>query len=280
MNTHKTKAQLMQKQDILIGNDSFFTQLTNFSNNQYHIHDFYEIFYVLEGKGRHFLNNETMPLATGDLYILRANKDCHSFSSDSGDIFIHRDIIIERELIKEVADFLSPDLFEELERSDMPFHFNLSSEELKGIETQFLHLTKQLDENKERILYKKIVVDLLSLPLLNIKDTEEKLPIWMNTLISTLNHSTHLSLTEVLQDFNYSQAYICRTFKKYMGLTMTEYFNEIKLHKAYMLLKTTDISINELVQIIGFENKTHFYRCFKSKFGKTPKEARIENKNV
>ncbi|MBQ4268247.1 MAG: AraC family ligand binding domain-containing protein, partial [Clostridia bacterium] len=177
MNVPKPKAQLMRKRDILINNEIFSTQLTNFSNNQYHIHDFYEIFYVLEGKGRQLLNHETTTLSTGDLFILRADKDCHSFSSESGDIFIHRDIMIERNLVKETADFLSPDLFDELENATTPFSLNLSTDELKDLEAKFLLLNKQPDKKTNLILPKKILVDILALTILNTNSEKEQLPI-------------------------------------------------------------------------------------------------------
>ena len=276
---NKPYGQLMRKESILVNNEDFSTQLTSFSNNQYHSHDFYEIFYVLEGNSRQILNNETTTLSTGDLFILRPNKDSHSFLSDSGKLFIHRDVIIETSLFKETAEFLSPGLFNELENATNPFYLKLSIDALKELESKFLQLNKQLDNKKELILSKQLLVDILSLTLLNTTKEDGQLPIWLNTLLSTFNHSTNLPLSKVLEDFNYSQAYMCRIFKKYMGTTMTEYFNEIKLHKAYMLLKTTDISISELLLSVGFENKTHFYRCFKNKFGKTPKEIRNEIKN-
>src|SRR5579859_2400903 len=44
-----------------------------------HAHDFYELFYVLEGTATHTINGQTDSLAAGDLVFIRPH-DCHAIS--------------------------------------------------------------------------------------------------------------------------------------------------------------------------------------------------------
>jgi quercetin dioxygenase-like cupin family protein len=44
-----------------------------------HTHDFYEVFYLLEGTATHIINERTTALAAGDLVLIRP-EDCHAIS--------------------------------------------------------------------------------------------------------------------------------------------------------------------------------------------------------
>ena len=68
---------------------------------------------------------------------------------------------------------------------------------------------------------------------------------------------------------------ISRIFKDFSGVTIAEYISEVRLKKAAELLENTQISVYEIIEKIGLENESYFYKIFKARFRCTPKEVFI-----
>jgi transcriptional regulator GlxA family with amidase domain len=49
---------------------------------------------------------------------------------------------------------------------------------------------------------------------------------------------------------------------------------EIRLTKALSYVKTTDMNFTEIAYTVGFRDPGYFTKCFRLKYGKTPKEYR------
>ena len=52
--------------------------------------------------------------------------------------------------------------------------------------------------------------------------------------------------------------------------TVHEFIKIVRLKKAAHLLTTSDVSVKEVVYLVGFKHHTHFTQCFKEHFGVTP----------
>jgi transcriptional regulator GlxA family with amidase domain len=57
-------------------------------------------------------------------------------------------------------------------------------------------------------------------------------------------------------------------------LSFTQYVKELRLEKARIFLETTHLRVKEIRARVGATNETHFLRCFKQKFGRTPNQYR------
>ena len=55
-------------------------------------------------------------------------------------------------------------------------------------------------------------------------------------------------------------------------MTLRRYCIEHRLEYARQLLVNTDLSVNEIIRKIGYQNKTYFYKIFKQRYGITPSE--------
>lgn len=65
-------------------------------------------------------------------------------------------------------------------------------------------------------------------------------------------------------------------FKRYAKTTPTELKNKIALKRAKSLLCSTDLSVEDICEAVGFQSIAHFRRIFRETFGKTPCEVRRE----
>jgi len=65
-----------------------------------------------------------------------------------------------------------------------------------------------------------------------------------------------------------------RLFRKYLGRTPTRYYTELRLNKARLLLLQTDLSVLDVALACGFASASHFSKCYREFFKKTPSEER------
>jgi len=63
-------------------------------------------------------------------------------------------------------------------------------------------------------------------------------------------------------------------FKEEMGRTVAEYIRERRLERAELLLRTTFLSIKEVMSESGFRDMTHFVPYFKRRYGVAPSAYR------
>lgn len=65
-----------------------------------------------------------------------------------------------------------------------------------------------------------------------------------------------------------------RLFQKYMGLSPTRYYLNLRLDRARNLLAQTSMPIIEVALACGFVSASHFSKCHREHFGQTPSEER------
>ena len=66
-----------------------------------------------------------------------------------------------------------------------------------------------------------------------------------------------------------------RLFRKYLTRTPTRYYLELRLHRARILLNQTAMSVLEVALACGFVSASHFSKCYREFFQRTPREERL-----
>ncbi|NRZ61850.1 YesN/AraC family two-component response regulator [Clostridium beijerinckii] len=87
------------------------------------------------------------------------------------------------------------------------------------------------------------------------------------------------TLLEVSEKLNQPDYKLSKLIKKHTKMTFKELLQEKKLSKAVELIKLTEYSIIEIIEFVGYENPTYFYKIFKKKFGMTPREYKMNRIN-
>ena len=65
-----------------------------------------------------------------------------------------------------------------------------------------------------------------------------------------------------------------RLFRKYLGRTPTRYYLELRLYRARALLNQTAMSVLDVALACGFVSASHFSKCYREFFHRTPREER------
>lgn len=84
----------------------------------------------------------------------------------------------------------------------------------------------------------------------------------------------NLSLSDVAARVHLSPFHFARLFKSTTGKTLHEYILGERLRRAYDLLLTTDLPLEQIANDLAFADESHFVRCFRAHFGVTPGAAR------
>ncbi len=80
-----------------------------------------------------------------------------------------------------------------------------------------------------------------------------------------------LSLSAVADTVGVTANYLSALLKKETGETFSEYLNKVRIRHAVELLKTTDLTFQEIARRSGYRDGFYFSKIFKKTFGLSPR---------
>jgi two-component system response regulator YesN len=83
-----------------------------------------------------------------------------------------------------------------------------------------------------------------------------------------------ISLSTLSRHFNISVGYLSALIKKETGTAYSDYVVAKRLNMAKELLGNAQLSIQEIVERVGYKDYFHFNKLFKKHFGITPSKYR------
>jgi transcriptional regulator GlxA family with amidase domain len=94
------------------------------------------------------------------------------------------------------------------------------------------------------------------------------------------NLSEPLSLIEIAEDADLSRRQVERLFRQEMGRSPARYYLEIRLERARHLLVQSSMPVVEVAVACGFVSASHFSKCYREIYNRTPQQERAERKIV
>jgi YesN/AraC family two-component response regulator len=258
------------------------TRFINFPN---HKHNYIEFNYVYQGKLIQIIDNKKITLQKGELLFLNQYITHEIQASREEDIIIN--FIIKPEFFDYIitllgneniiSTFLLTTLYTYYDRGEY-LYFKVS--ERKNIQELIekiiieLYTDSLMKKATIKLLVGLLFVELIKnsqdIEIYSIDNYEKMIVIQALRYIEEFyNKGTLLELSKKLRIPDYK---LSKIIKKHTKMTFKELLQEKKLSKAIELLKSTDYHMFEIVQHIGYENQTYFYKIFKDKFGMTPRE--------
>ncbi len=83
-----------------------------------------------------------------------------------------------------------------------------------------------------------------------------------------------LSLERLAEAAFVTPEYLCRIFKRHLGMTLMDFVWKERLQRAAQLLERTNYSVAEVAQLSGFASPFHFSRRFRQHSGLSPRHYR------
>ena len=88
------------------------------------------------------------------------------------------------------------------------------------------------------------------------------------------HYAENLTMNDLSSVTGLSPDYMARKFKAILGMTPSEYVRKFRIAKAMEMLCTTDLTVSEISQKIGFSDVSLFSRVFKQNVGLPPASYR------
>lgn len=258
---------------------------TRFIEFPEHKHNYIEMAYVVQGEMVQIIRGKEIILKKGELIFLNQHINHQIKASKEEDIIINFIIkpeffeyilsVIDRENI--ISKFLFSTIYGGSRKGEYLCFFGSEIKTVQNIIEQIVEeIIKEnlLGKAKIKFLVGILLIELLNNPQLIFSYSEENydIKIMMEILKYIDDEYRTCNLKDLSKKIKQPDYKICKLVKKNTGLTFTELVQEKRFEKTIELLKTSNYTIEEIINQIGYENESYFYRIFKKKFGISPKE--------
>lgn len=247
-----------------------------------HYHDTYEIYYLVSGTRRQFVNHTIYDMKKGDL-ILIPKGSIHKTAAIVKNQHTRYLINFSEEYAKSICSGMK------LRSVDAVFGTTLISIPESRRE-YIVNLLERMEEefcenSSEKYTEAMIKSYLTELFVFILRYNERKIT---NTVPESIpekeiqlaakyiyeNFDKKLTLSSVAGYVHMSESYFSKKFKAVTGLNFSEYLTSTRIKAADELLLGTDKSISEIAELCGFPDPNYFGDIFKKHKGVSPRKYR------
>lgn len=260
---------------------------TRFVRFPKHRHNYVEVIYMCQGSTTHIVDGDEVVLEEGDLLFLNQNAVQEILPAREEDIAVN--FIILPEFFNMAFSMMG-------EEENMLKEFLVGTLCGKNEMTSYLYFhvadilpIQNLVENMVWTIFydlsnkrscNQITMGLLLLMLLNHMDKMETGSSRFDKELTGVvlsyveEHYKNGSLSELAEMLGYDVYWLSREIKKRTGKTYKELLQAKRMNQALYLLNSSTLPILDIIESVGYDNTSYFYRKFKEKYGMSPKEYR------
>lgn len=242
-------------------------------------HYMYEVFLLLSGTAQYTINGKVYPIHPMNMLIV-PKETIHSIVFNAGSDCERISLLFSPHLFPKFNDF---DIFYYFDHAK-EFSYIIPQELVQKFDLSKLMLDCEelCRQPQERIDFDFVV--LLMRFINNINQAIESIHNNQNYRIHSIsvnlisykaikyidkNISKKFSLEMLARELNLSESHIRQTFRKEMGITITQYVHNKKMQYAYQLL-SQGISPQNVALELGYEYYSTFYSHYVKKFSSPP----------
>lgn len=85
-------------------------------------------------------------------------------------------------------------------------------------------------------------------------------------------HFDSVTLKDISKHFSYHPNYVSMLLRRELGKSFSELLLEQRMERAVILLKGTNLPIEEIAGLLGYSNSSNFYKAFREYFNDSPRE--------
>lgn len=89
-----------------------------------------------------------------------------------------------------------------------------------------------------------------------------------------VHFAEEITLQHIASKFYLSREYISRKFKQEFGVNLSEYLSRLRIRQAKLLLLIPRLRLQQIAEMVGYQDENYFGKVFKKLEGITPSEYR------
>lgn len=237
-----------------------------------HLHNEYELVYILDGSIETTINNNTYTMKRGELCLI--NQNCiHSYKTlGYSRCFL---IILESSWVKSFKSKLKNC------KIVNPI-IKLTKDASIEIEGCYDNIVKNIDKNY--LLVKGYIYILFGYIYESIEliESNNRRPSYIEEILKfvTENFDKNISQEMVAKKVGISKYHMSRIINDYLAMNFNAYLNTLRVNYAQNLLVESDLTITDIAYQSGFQCLRSFNRAFKNITGVTPTSIREQDKQI
>lgn len=241
-------------------------------------HSFHNLLHIIGGKGKLWLEDESLYLNPGDFVFIGEGLS-HRIEDESGKPLSLYAICVKEEVLQGFIPF---------EKISISKNWRMN-QELRHLLREML-IEQGSDHPEARLmlhsLAAELVVRLSRLVEGNARDVKDGgLPEAIGSRVRVEAYVKELqsrffedeSLDVAARRIGVSRRSLTACFKELTGNSRQNWIRKLRMDHACTLLENTGRSIDAVAFECGFNDLSHFYRCFKKHSGESPKKYRANH---
>ena len=252
----------------------------------------HRLFFILSDKGNIIINDKTYPLEYGSIILFQSGTEymwqlendhelkfiavnfdyTHNFSHIKNSMHpIHSDKfdnskILEKIEFKDTKALNSPIITKKISSFD---------KDIRNLSTEFTIKAEYRDELLSTIM-KSLIIKIIRSKVIDTTNSTKNYKIVKNVIgYIQNNYSEPLTNESIANEFHLNPVYLNRIFKINTNMSIHSFVINYRLNVAMTLLRSENVSVKEVSNMVGYDDPVQFNKMFKKNIGITPNQYRI-----
>ena len=251
----------------------------------------HRLFYILSNKGNIIINDKKYPLAYGSIILFQSGTEymwqlendnelkfiavnfdyTHNFSHLKNSMHpIHSTNFDNSKILEKIE-------FEDTKILNNPIITNKISSfdrDIRNLSTEFTIKVEYRDELLSTIM-KSLIIKIIRSKVIDTTNSTKNYKIVKNVIdYIQNNYSEPLTNDSIANEFHLNPVYLNRIFKINTNMSIHSFVINYRLNVAMTLLRSENVSVKEISNMVGYDDPIQFSKMFKKDIGITPKQYR------
>ncbi|MDO4297728.1 MAG: AraC family transcriptional regulator [Lachnospiraceae bacterium] len=242
------------------------------------VRDDYHVHFILHGRGVLEINHKSYSLHCGQIFVIPPDVETYyyadpqdpwnytwvSFAGTRAAFFLEKAGITAESPVRDT--YIEPEEFLKITEKILNHHELTVANEL--IRTSLLYeiIALLVDSQNQKMGKQKKEMSYDYSP-----------DIYVNSALEYIHRHYHqIRVSDIAAYIGISRYYLTHIFKEKLHVSPQEYLLNYRMEQGNRLLRTTNLSIQEISEKVGYENPLTFSKVFKNTYGLSPKNYRIK----
>lgn len=291
-NSHTYLTEGIVEEEALFpsGKDVYCIKHLPYMNMEAHTHTYFEITYIYTGQCTMLFDGEAVEMREGDLCIVPPGSP-HSqplepgcfaiglmirqstFDSVFGELLINDDL---------VSSFFRDSIYGSRPANYLRLYTDLADDQLRWYLQTLAGECYRIDPHSNVCavsLFKLFLIQAIraygSTATVYRTAASGSRKVDCGLILQYIQHNYRsVTLHELSDVFHYNEAYLSRLLQSYIHMSFTEIVRSLRMKRAAEYLLNTDLKVQEISRLIGYDSVDHFSRTFKATHGISPQAYR------